>query len=98
MVDQELAEHSDPSGKREVPRTRAEQALERIAEQGMLLERAFLRTGGSIRVRIDQLLLGERVTDDLVRERPEEAALWRLFRLIEEIDDATMLFFQDVFQ
>jgi hypothetical protein len=98
VMDQELAQHADACCEGEVAGSRDEQALERIAKQGVFLERPLSRSVRTVRERIDQLLLREGVTDDFVGERPQQAALGRLLGLVEQIDDPAMLFFENVFE
>jgi hypothetical protein len=98
MMDQELAEHANARIEREVAGARDEQAFERVAKERMLLERFLLGAVRSMSERIDELLFGECVADDFVGERAEEAALRRFFHLVEQIDDAAMLGFEDGFE
>jgi hypothetical protein len=98
VMNEELAQHADTRSERGLAGTRAEESLERVTKERMLLERTLFGSMRSLRERIDQLLFREGVTDDFVGERTEQVALRCFLGPIEEIDDATMLFFENVFE
>jgi hypothetical protein len=98
MMDQQLAQHADASGERQVARSSVEEPSEGVAKERVLLERPLSGPVGTMRMRIDELLFDERVTHDFIRERAEQAALRSFFGLVEQLDDPTMLFFENVFE
>src|SRR5688500_2153624 len=98
VMDQELAKHTHTRGEREVTGSCNEQALEREAKERVLLERSLFGAARAVSERINELLFGERMTDDLVGEGSNQAALRSRFGSIEEIDDAAMLLFQNFFE
>lgn len=98
VMDQELAQHADTRRECSPARWREEQALEREAEDGVLFERAMFGSLRAVRERIDQLLFGERMTDDFVGERSNHTALRCFLGSVEEIDDTAMLLFENVFE
>lgn len=96
VMNEQLAQHANARGEREVVAgTCEEETLEREAEKRMLFEGALLGPHGAMRERVNELLFGERVPDDFIGERSDGAAHGGLFGLVEELDDATMLVFEN---
>lgn len=93
VVDEQLPQHADPRSEREISRTCDEETVERVAEERVLFERLLFGAVRSKRERVNELFFRERVTDDFVGERTEEAAPRSLFGLIQQFDDAAVLFF-----
>lgn len=98
VMDQELAEHSNTCIECHVSGTRDEESFERVTEHGVLFDRLLLGSRRTLRMRIDELLFGERVADDFVGECLEDTALRCFFGLIEKVDDAAMLMTENFFE